>query len=129
MYWPVFLVRRIAYVCIPLAFPSNPFPQVILLLVLCTTYVGVYFSYKPHFSPIRTRIEIFNEVMIIALSYHLLCFSDFVDEPGTLHILGISYDACLGLVLLVNIGAIIKERIRKIIKKRKKEKDIELQEA
>ena len=55
--------------------------------------------HQPYEQKAKTRIETFNEVTLIILTYFLFCFTDFVPEAETRNGLGIYY----GGVTLLNI--------------------------
>jgi hypothetical protein len=48
-----------------------------LLLFLTSLYIIFYTGNHPHIDKRRTAIENFNEVMIMIINYHMVCFSEF----------------------------------------------------
>jgi len=66
-----------------------------------------YAAVQPHFSKTRTRLEIFNEAVILVCMYHLLVFSNFVMELDMQFYFGYVYVSIIGLVLFVNLRTVI----------------------
>ena len=57
----------------------------------------------------RTKLEIFNESMIMVIQYHLLVFSKFNLDNTSKYQMGYSYVGVIGVTLVVNIlNALIK---------------------
>lgn len=77
VYYPLFLFRRIVFVAIPTFLFLWPSFQIQLLIFLTSLYILFYIGERPHWETRRTRIEVFNEVMILGACYHLALFSDF----------------------------------------------------
>lgn len=51
----------------------------ILQCVLMIIFLGVV---KPYRNPLFNKLEIFNELCIIATSYHLFLFTDYVPDKA-----------------------------------------------
>jgi len=71
------MLRRVVFVAIPTFFYLMPFAQIQLLIFLTSLYILFYSGVRPHTDPKRVKIEIFNEVMIMMMNYHMVCFSKF----------------------------------------------------
>ena len=76
-YWPISLFRRIIFIAIPTLFYDYPFLQLMSLIFFCSTYIITYAGIRPHWDKKRTRLEIYNEVMIMFFNYHMVIFTDY----------------------------------------------------
>lgn len=47
--------------------------------------------FRPLDSPFAINMEVFNECTMIVLTYGLICFTDFVPEAETRHLVGYAY--------------------------------------
>jgi len=79
------------------------------------------------------RLELFNEICILGVGYHLLLFTDFVPEPEIKYSIGWSAIVLSSLNIVVNlvmiliqtvqlIAAVVKKQIKRY-RQRKSEKD------
>lgn len=109
MYYPLFLWRRVVFVVIPTFLFNYPAFQVQILLFMTSLYVVYYASTRPHMDRHRAFIETFNEVMIMIMNYHMVCFSNFNPHMEAQFAMGYSFIACIILVVVINIGAMAKE--------------------
>ena len=71
----------------------------------------------------RCYLEAFNEVCIIAASYHMHMFSKYNLSLWVKYYVGYSYVALLGLMTIVNIGFVAIRNMTFCIKKTKKSRD------
>ena len=110
-YWPISLLRRIIFIAIPTFFHEYPFMQLMALIFFCSVYLITYAGIRPHWDKRRTRLEIYNEVMIMFFNYHMVIFSDFCTNPNFQFALGTSYCVHIGLVVAVNIGFMLRNTI------------------
>ena len=60
------------------------------------------------------RIETFNEFIVIILLYHLLCFSDYIEDPVTRDYLGWAYICSMGVLVLVHLFFLIVDMLKKL---------------
>jgi hypothetical protein len=79
-YYTIFLIRRIIFVSIPTFMYKYPFYQVQILIFLTSLYIIFYAGSKPHIYKSRRWIEVFNEVWVMMMNYHLIIFTDFVRD-------------------------------------------------
>lgn len=90
-----------------------------------TIYVIVYAGVRPHWDKQRTRLEIFNEVMIMYFNYHNVLFSDYCYNPNVQYEAGYSYITFLIILIFANLGftaikIIAKARRERLLRKLKK---------
>lgn len=74
--------------------------------------------------PVHRRTEITNEVLMMIINYHMVCFTNFVIDANTKFIMGDSFFYCIiGIVFLNVIYLVVSEvkdrKYRKIPKKTK----------
>jgi len=118
-YYPIFLLRRVLFVGIPTFFFAWPWHQIQALIWSTSIYIIFYAGIKPHNSRGRSRIEIFNECMIMIGCYHLICFSEFNLSSLTQYQTGYSYVAVFAIVLLVNLGVMVFKQLSGLSHKKK----------
>lgn len=62
-------------------------------------YIGV----RPKMSVNAFRMEMSNEIAVLILSYHMLCFTEWVGEPEMQYDIGFSFVSFIGYILVSNI--------------------------
>lgn len=77
-YYPIFLFRRFFFVFIPILFHGYVTFQLQGFIMLSLFYSMYYLGIRPHSLPAKHYIEASNDIMILLLSYHMICFTDFV---------------------------------------------------
>ena len=77
------------------------------------TFVIIFTGYiEPFKGKSISFFEIFNEVFISIMNYHLLCFTDIVTLQSTRNLLGWSIIGCITFNLLVNMSFIMFNAIK-----------------
>ena len=92
-----FILRRLIYVVTSFFLKSLPGIQLIILNYLnlfMTIYLGMY---MPMLDRKTNRIEIMNELFVIAATYNVMFFTEFVTDPETRFLTG--YWFCAIIVL------------------------------
>ena len=56
-----------------------------------------------------SRMDTFNEVKLIFIMYHIICFTRYIPDPETQFTIGYSCMAFLMLGLLTNMSTLIKQ--------------------
>ena len=77
-----FFVRRIAFTMSVLLLKNFLWAQLVIQFAFSVTMVIYLMHVWPMEIPFATKMEVFNECTIIVLTYGLLCFTDFVEDPG-----------------------------------------------
>jgi len=76
-------------------------------------YVGLK---RPFDDSLENSLTLFNEFMVLVMLYHMISFTDFIDKPETISMIGYSLNGCLALVIGVNLIIIltllVKEKLR-----------------
>jgi hypothetical protein len=111
-YYTIFLLRRLLFVAIPTLLPSAPWFQLQILIFTSSLYVMYYAGTKPHAEKERVNIEIFNEIMIMMINYHMVCFSEFNLDLMAQFNMGYSFVVCILVVVFGNIMVLAIKQIK-----------------
>ena len=113
-YFRSFMIRRILFAAIPALFPEMSFLQVQLILVLNFWACMWYSNLQPHSGHFRTRLEMFNELMLLAITYHLPLMTDFnLSERLNINV-GYSLCGFTTVIILVHLVFIIKHEFYRV---------------
>lgn len=123
-YYTIFLVRRILFVAIPVFLAGMPWFQVQLLVLMSSFYFIYYAGNMPHSIVQRNRVEILNEVIIMHMNYHMICFTEYNLSPENQFIMGYSFVACILLLVLGNLTLVITNQVKAIQMKRKRQQHL-----
>ena len=77
-----------------------------------------YASQRSHEHPHRVKLEIFNEWMILVISYHLFMFSEFNLSIEGKFYAGFSYNVCLLIVVFINLAIALIKMVSNMIRVR-----------
>jgi hypothetical protein len=67
---------------------------------------------QPFTTQLQNRLEVFNEVTILATSYFLIMFTNFVPEPQTRYLMGFYLSGIILLNVGTNMLVLIKEKVQ-----------------
>jgi hypothetical protein len=67
----------------------------------------------PHIEKSRCYIEIFNEIMIMIINYHMVSFSEFNLDVNMQFNMGYSLIAVIFFVVFVNIMSMVRKQLEK----------------
>ena len=81
-----------------------------------------YFGFAPHFSIKKLCIEGFNDVAIILLSYHLFCFTFFVEDVDIHYSIGTSFTTVFLVITGANLIFMINNVYLRILSKKRKKR-------
>ena len=81
-----------------------------------TTSVIYLLQLWPLSTPGAVLLEVFNEATIVVLTYHMICFTDFVPDANTRYPVGYSYIAFASASLLIHILIMMTNFIRNLVK-------------
>ena len=95
-----FFARRIVFVVSAIFLGDYIWAQLTIQMTVTVLSAAYMLHFRPLDSPFANRIEVMNECTILALSYHLLGFTDLVPDAVIRNKIGFSY---MGVTLL-NIG-------------------------
>jgi hypothetical protein len=130
-YYPIFMVRRLLFVFIVMFIPFDSCLQMQALIFMSILYIIWYVGVWPHLERVEACLEVFNEVLMQLLFYHLMVFSDFYTGEGRVSLklyASYSFVAILGIIILVNLIYVLIQmfwQIKKALRLRKLKKDAE----
>lgn len=79
-YYSIFTVRRLIYGISAVALDKHPIVQIAILNVQSTLVIIYLTLVKPFEVSYMNKLEIFNEICILIVSYHMFIFTDFVPD-------------------------------------------------
>jgi hypothetical protein len=80
MYHPIFLLRRLLFVVTTHFLTSSPMLQVNFLFLQCLAMVSYLLKARPFAHPTLNRLEVFNELAILTVTYPTLVFTGYLDS-------------------------------------------------
>jgi len=112
MYNYVFIIRRFLFVFTAFYWYDLVSIQ-IGFFVLTTEFYCMYLIHaRPFTSKSATLQEIFNELTIFFVSYHMICITDFVRDAGTKFGVGYSLIFTVGVNIFVGISNVLFGAVR-----------------
>ena len=87
------------------------------LVMTCVTLIITIGHVKTRDKTRDTNMEIFNEVKLILIMYHIICFTDYIDDSETKFLIGFSCCAFVVGGLAVNMFSLIVAPIYMLIRK------------
>jgi hypothetical protein len=129
MYYPFFMLRRFMVALTIVFLFEYPFAQVQILMASSSAFF-IYVTYaNPQVDKLMDKVDFFNETCTIIMSYYVILFSTFYDDPEIKYEMGWQ---AIGLFLsnfLVNVLIIIYQtgratyiKVKQFIDKRKLKK-------
>jgi len=94
LYHSIFILRRISFALVAVLLTHWPFFQVIWYFVQSVLIITYNLKVQPFKEPIHNYLEVFNEICIAFCGFHLIAFTDFVDDSRT------KYNAGWSMILL-----------------------------
>lgn len=117
LYQPIFLFRRITFVAIPCLLINFPALQLQIYTFMTSLYIIFLVNIDPHLDVVKKRIEIFNEFIILIISYHLFTFTNFVLDVDTQFQMGYSLVSFISLTFMSNIIKMVVKNIMRVRRK------------
>lgn len=119
-YFTATMARKLLFVFIPLIFANAdkvfPLQFGLFLSVLYTILIAKLDAVE---SKTEWKVELLSEYLILILFYHLMMFTDFVQDLETQYDSGYSYIAMIAFLVLINLIYIISTMIKDLIRQRK----------
>lgn len=125
------MIRRLLFVLIVIFIPFDSCLQMQALIFMSILYIIWYVGVWPHLEMVEACLEVFNEVLMQLLFYHLMVFSDFYTGGPRISLklyASYSFVAILGTIILVNLIYVLVQmfwQIKKALRLRKLKKDAE----
>mmetsp|Transcript_96562 Transcript_96562/g.132978 ORF Transcript_96562/g.132978 Transcript_96562/m.132978 type:complete len:255 (+) Transcript_96562:553-1317(+) len=104
---PVFCARRFLLASSAIYLGFYGFAQIQVLLFLTSLVIIFNGLAEVFIFKYMYFLELFNEVCIVFVGYHLISFTEFVEDPETRYLMGYSIAGVTVLNVVVNIGALI----------------------
>mgnify|MGYP007004933791 CR=1 FL=1 len=94
-----------ALICIILFAKDNIWFQISSINFITLGSIMFTLWFKPQESKEATYYEVFNDITLLLVTYHMWCFTDIVPEAETRYGLGKSFiGICLGNILVHLVG-------------------------
>lgn len=128
-YYPIFMLRRLVFVMIVMFIPFDSCIQMQSLIFSSSLYIIWYVGVWPHLEKLEVYLEIFNEVLMQLIFYHLMVFSEFYVGEGRRSLklyASYSFVGLLGLIILINLLYVLIQmfwQIKKYLRLSKLKKD------
>ncbi len=103
LYNVIFMLRRLLFSLIAVLLDGSPVLQVQLLIFHCILMLIYNILVQPFEDPMLNNLEIFNELCIIGAAYHLIPFTDFLDDPEVQYKIGWSIIGITTFNIAVNM--------------------------
>lgn len=103
----VFLTRRFLIITLVTACTMSLISQTLGYLMLTVVNFGYVLSVKPFDTSLLNISEVMNETIVFLASYHLLCFTDFVDSVDRENDVGWSLIVLIMVNILLNMAIFV----------------------
>ena len=103
-----FLLRRLFFSLVALTLSEYPYAQIQSVFITSIIYIIFVGTVKPFETRRLNQLEIFNELCILIASYHMIVFTDFVDNQDIQYLGGWSLIAVILFNMIVNLYFMIK---------------------
>lgn len=112
-YSTFWLYRRFAVAFIPLIFINQVMLQIALVMMISTIWILYYCTARPHMDSRRSRIEVFNEAMIMVFIYHMILYTDYCSNFRLQFYVGYSGMFILFAIVAINIILLLSKIMQK----------------
>lgn len=86
--WPIFFCIRRAIFAIAVVFTKNPVLQLMAFTYPTLAVVIIIGLIQPLESPFANKVEMYDSVTVLFLSYCLFCFTEFIPDPNIRYQIG-----------------------------------------
>lgn len=87
------------------------FPLVLFNLMVLIYLSVFYFAWFEHARPFRSNVQHYlerlNELILLALCYHMLCYTDLTLIDSQITVIQSSFLAIIGILVILNILSVI----------------------
>ena len=98
----VFLIRRTIFVVITFALYDHPSLQILLFIWTSVLYIAYLGHSRVYQDQLTLRLEYLNEGTFLVICYHLISFTNILDNPSTISIIGWSLIIAILFLTLTN---------------------------
>jgi hypothetical protein len=106
-YHVIFLLRRFMFAVICVLFSGYPSFQIISHLLTSFMVISYICNIQPFRNVFMNKLEMYNELSILIIAYHLFIFTDFVSDNLIQYKFGLSVIVVTVLNILVNMMFIV----------------------
>ena len=104
LYYPIiYLLRRLVFAYIVVAHPTNPFLQLSSQIYFSLIAFAYLLNDRPLESQFALRMEYMNEATLLLVTYHILCFTDAVEEVALRYTFGVTFIVTLTACISVHL--------------------------
>ena len=103
-FYVLFTFRRLIFAVSAVVLTGHPTIQIFFLFMQCVLIITYLGTVKPFEAPFNNKLEMFNEICIIGVCYHLMLFTDFLPSPPKQYLLGWSLIGITVLNVVTNMG-------------------------
>ena len=121
-----FMIRRIM-TCITIVYVETPVYQIFVLDFTVLFVVILHGQILPFSTKSHHRIDVFNEVCVLVIMYHMIVYTDFVTNAHRKFEMGWSMITITLINVVVNIGFLLYMQVKDTIalyQRKKREKEI-----
>ena len=109
-----FFAKRLCLVLILLGAGLSPWYQIAMLNSMAVASIIYVMWFMPFENKSMNYIEVMNEVTLLLLTYTLWCFTDFVPEAETRHLLGFVFIATSQGNVIVHLTLMVCETMKRV---------------
>ena len=107
----IFMIRRFVFAFLLISLDNMPWAQ-IPLLVLVNLFTMIYQCWaKPFMMSLRNMHEIANEGIILVLTYFLLTYTEFLNDPSDRYLVGWLNIVLFMLFVVYNASVVVGKQI------------------
>lgn len=104
LYYPtIYLARRLAFAIIVVVYPTNQFLQITVQIYFSLIAFAYLLNDRPLESRFALRMEVINEMTLLVVTYHIMCFTDAVSDVTLRYSFGVTFIATLSLCIGVHL--------------------------
>ncbi|CDW82938.1 UNKNOWN [Stylonychia lemnae] len=107
LYNVFFVLRRFTFAMMITILQDHPNAQVQLLIVQCILLIIFVQASRPFESTLLNNLEVFNEICILGVAYHLQIFTDYVPDVNIQYSAGWAIIAITVFNIVTNMGVMI----------------------
>ena len=104
-----FCMRRLIFALVCIFFETHLWLQLSAAFVVGLINLGYLMAYRPFGEEKINNLEIMNEATSFILLYHVMLFSNYVEDAETRYLIGWSFIFWTCLNMLVHFGLLLKD--------------------
>ncbi len=108
MYYPIFLFRRVLYLFLIFGMTDKPSLAIMINALICILFTTYIMLVKPFKFRQMNNLQIFNEICVLMTNYHMLLFTDFIQDAEIKFKVGWSLIALSLFMILGNVFVMLR---------------------